>query len=165
MGGLDEFQPSESDFARVENELFSRIDRRHRRRVLRHRLVAAAVALGLAGAGVAAGTIANQTQQSRFAYCYAADSVSSRSIQSVIPTLTISQSTTTGVRPSATRIALAVRICHGAWTVGVFSAGAGKKIPALQPCLRDDLVIAVFPRRNEGLSAAAFCDELGLTAP
>ena len=154
--------PSEADFARLEGELFARIGRKHRSQVLRHRLAAAALVVAVAGAGVAAGTIANPTQETRFAYCYAADSTNSQSQQTI---LSVRSGLDGAIRPSAAKVARAVTLCGGLWTAGVFGTAPANSAPHLQACLRDDLVIAVFPRTHATGSASRFCENLGMSAP
>ena len=155
--------PTPADFARIEGELFERITVRHRRRVLRHRLVAVATVLVLAGAGVAAGTIANPTQQSKFAYCYDGATMTARVAQVVIPTDPHSGT----VDPTA-QVANALLVCKSIWRGGVFSKGNGTgpfPVPKLQVCLRDDLIVSIFRKPTAGQSAEAFCNNLGLSAP
>jgi hypothetical protein len=38
-------------------------------------------------------------------------------------------------------------------------------IPLLQPCIRNDQVIAIFVKDSADASAAAFCGDLGMSAP
>ena len=154
--------PSEEEFARIEGELFTRIGRRHRRQVLRHRLAAVAVVIVAAGAGVAAGTVANPTQESQYAYCYSSDSTTSHDQTAILSVRSVRDS---ALRPSAAKVARAVSLCDGLWTAGVFSPSPLVTAPKLQACLRDDLTIAVFPRNGSGSSAADFCNSLGLSAP
>jgi hypothetical protein len=159
--------PGPDDFVRLESELFARVTTRHRRQVLRHRLVAAAAVLVVAGAGVAAGTIANPTQQSDLAYCYGGPSTSSQVAQALLPTNGIFQSKP-GHRPSAALISRALSLCEGSWKSGFFdkTGGVGPfPVPTLQVCLRDDLIVSVFRKPNAKESADAFCNNLGLSAP
>jgi hypothetical protein len=159
--------PSESDFARLETTLFDRIAVRHRRQVLRHRLVAVAAVLVVAGAGVAAGTIANPTQQSDLAYCYGGASTSSQVAQGLLPSNGVVQSKP-GHKPSAARISRALSLCEGSWKSGFFdkTGGVGPfPVPRLQVCLRDDLIVSVFRKTNAGESSTAFCEKLGQSAP
>lgn len=155
--------PSDAEFSRIENELFERITVRHRRQVVRHRLVAAAAIVVLAGAGVAAGTIANPSQQRNLAVCYSADSISSQSAQSMLPN-NLDLKSKSGTRPSAAKIARAVVLCVSVWQDGVFGSPTTSP-PKLQACLQDNLQIAVFPRKNRSESANEFCSSLGLSAP
>jgi hypothetical protein len=159
--------PSTDDFARLEGELFARITKRHRRQVLRHRLVAAAAVLVIAGAGVAAGTIANPSQQVNLAYCYGGATPSSQVAQGMLPNNGAFRSKP-GSKPSAARIANALALCEGAWKSGIFNKTSRPgpfPVPRLQVCLRDDLIVSVFPKKNGSESAEAFCSNLGLSAP
>jgi hypothetical protein len=155
--------PSDADFVRIEDALLDRVTVRHHRQVVRHRLVAVAVVVVLAGAGVAAGTVANNSQQLNLAYCYGADSAGSKSTQAVLPNNGEEQARA-GVRPDAAKVATAVAGCTQIWESGYFGSSSSK-VPKLQPCLQDNLTIAVFPRKNASESADAFCDNLGLSAP
>jgi hypothetical protein len=157
--------PSDSDFARLEGELFSRIDRHHRRQVVRHRLVAAAIAVAIAGAGVAAGTIANPTQESKYAYCYGSANTTSQPVTTILSVHAGLQGSNNSLKPSTAKLARAVMQCSTLWSSGVFGAGNSASVPRLQACLRDDLVIAVFPRKESDGTAARFCENLGLSAP
>jgi hypothetical protein len=148
--------PSESDFARLEGELFARIDRKHRGQVLRHRLAAATIVVAVAGAGVAAGTVANPTQEHAFANCYASASTSSTMHQA---DFALKDEYT---RPTRTDEARAIAQCGSLWDAGVYG---NPSRPRLQACLADNLVISVFPRGNRSGSATAFCENLGMSAP
>ena len=155
--------PSGDDFVRLEGALFDRITVRHRRQILRHRLVAVAAILVVAGAGVAAGTIANPTQQSKFAYCYDGTTMTARVAQVVIPTNPHSEK----VNP-ATQVANALLVCKSIWSGGVFNKSNGTgpfPVPKLQVCLRDDLIVSIFRKPTASMSAEAFCNNLGLSAP
>lgn len=159
--------PSADDFDRMEAELFERITVRHRRQARRHRVVATVAVLVVAGAGVAAGTIANPTQQSNFAYCYEGTSPSSHLAQVAFPSDHgyVAKPETPA---SAKRIASAVFLCEGLWRGGILGGGSGtgsSPVPKLQVCLRDDLIVSVFRKPIGGETPAAFCDSLGLTAP
>jgi hypothetical protein len=156
--------PSSVDFDRMETELFQRIGVRHRRQVLRHRLVAAAAIVLLAGAGVAAGTVANPSQQRNLAYCYSGDSLSSRSAQNVLSN-NFDPKSKPNARPSAAKVARAVALCDTVWQAGVFGP-AVTKAPKLQPCIQDNLIVSVFPKKkNDSENADDFCGNLGLSAP
>jgi hypothetical protein len=159
--------PSAADFTRIEGQLFERIDARHRRRVLRHRLVAVAAVLVVAGAGIAAGTIASPTQQSKFAYCYDGSTTSARVTQLALPGQAKSESIPGSGDPK-TRVANALFICEAAWKAGIFNrtnAPGPFPVPHLQVCLRNDLTVSVFRKPNSDESADAFCNGLGLSAP
>ena len=159
--------PSADDFVRLEGTLFERIAVRHRRQVLRHRLIATAAVLVVAGAGVAAGTVANPHQQSNLAYCYSGPNTSSQVSQTLLPNNGAFR-LTSGSKPTAARIARAVQLCEGAWTAGIFNktgASGPFPVPKLQVCLRDDLIVSVFRKTNSGQSATAFCEGLGQSAP
>jgi hypothetical protein len=157
--------PSAADFTRLEGELFERIALRHRRRVLRHRVVVAGAVLVLASAGIAAGTISNPTQQSRLAYCYGGSTTSSRATQLVINDSAKPGSTTAGI--TRARVANALTTCEAAWRGGVFSTSTTSPfaVPTLQVCVRNDLALAVLRKDNTTESADAFCNRLGLSAP
>ena len=159
--------PSSTDFDRIEHQLFTRIGASYRRQVVRHRLVAVAAVVVLAGAGVAAGTISSAPQQSRFANCYEGSTTQSRLAQ-----VALNDQSDKGSNPTAgvtkAREASVLLICRGAWRSGVFNTTSSNgpfAVPRLQPCVRDDLAISVFRRGSSTLSAAAFCDSLGLSAP
>ncbi len=157
--------PDSDDFARLEADLFERIAVRHWRQVLRHRLVALAAVLVLAGAGVAAGTIANPTLQSKSAYCYSGSNASSAFAQVGLANNAHFDSKP-GTTPTAARIANAVLLCKGLWRSGVFSTGSRSgAVPKLQACLRDDLIVSVFRKTKATTSAESFCNNLGLSAP
>jgi hypothetical protein len=155
--------PNDADFARMEGELFDRITVRHRRQVVRHRLLAAAALVVVAGAGVAAGTIANPSQQRDTASCYGGDSLTSQVSQGAASNNT-DFSVKTGVPPSAAKVARVVSMCGNLWEAGRFGSPQ-TTAPKLQACLQDNLVIAVFPKKNASESADAFCTKLGLSAP
>jgi hypothetical protein len=163
----DSYLPSAADFNRLEGGLFSRITVRHKRQVLRHRLVAAAALLVVAGAGVAAGTIASPSQQSRFAYCYSGSTTSARVAQLLLPTGTKAE-VKSGAAATASRASNALVMCRTAWQGGAFNTSSSTDpfpVPKLQVCLRDDLIISVFRKPNGSQTADAFCNHLGLSAP
>jgi hypothetical protein len=147
----------------METELFQRITVRHRRQVLRHRLVAAAAIVFLAGAGVAAGTVANPSQQRNLAYCYSGDSLSSQSAQNMLSN-NFDPKSKPSARPSAAKVARAVALCDTVWEAGVFGSAVTKP-PKLQACLQDNLIVSVFPKKNDLETADDFCGNLGLSAP
>ena len=156
-----------TDFARLEGQLFERVTEQHRRRVIRHRLVATVAIVVVAGTGVAAGTIANQSQQSNVAYCYRSDSLTSRVTEGLLPDYP-TLSSQPGSKPATQRIAYAVAICKGAWKDGMFSRSTDVgpfAVPKLQVCLRDDLIVSVFRKTNSHETPGAFCEGLGLSAP
>ncbi len=155
------------DFVRLERQLFERITVRHRRQVLRHRLVAAAAVLVVAGAGVAAGTIASPTQQSKFAYCYSGDTTGSRLAQLTLPNNKDFDSKP-GTTATAAQVANAAALCTSAWRDGVFNSTSSSgplPVPKLQVCLRDDLIVSTFRKTKAKESAESFCNGLGLSAP
>jgi hypothetical protein len=159
--------PSSDDFIRLEGEVFERISTRHRRQVLRHRLVAVAAVIVIAGAGVAAGTIANPTQQSKFAYCYQGSTTNSRVAQLGFPT-NRGYATRPGSSVNPEQVANALFLCEGAWQNGIFDSTGDTgpfPVPRLQVCLRDDLIVSVFRKSNAAESAETFCNNLGLSAP
>ena len=148
--------PDSDDFARLEGDLFERIAVRHRRQVLRHRLVAVAAVLVVAGAGVAAGTIANPTEQSKSAYCYSGSDTGSAVTQVVLPSNAHFDSKP-GATATAAQVANAVLLCKGLWRSGVFSTGSRSgAVPELQACLRDDLIVSVFRKTKATTSAESF---------
>jgi len=157
--------PSSADFARIESQLFDGIDVRYRRQVLRHRLVATAAILVLAGAGVAAGTVANTHEQTNVAYCYGGTSTSAQQSQLELPT-NKDFSTKAGTKTTTAQVSNAVALCASLWRQGVFSTspGGSSAVPALQACLRDDLVVSIF-RKVRSENADTFCNNLGLSAP
>jgi hypothetical protein len=157
--------PSDTDFSRLEGELFSRIERQHRGQVFRHRLVAVAAAVAIAGASIAAGTIASPSQETKFAYCFASASTASQSQTTILSVKSGLDGTNGSLKPSAAKVRRAVTQCDGLWSAGVFGAASVGKTPKLQPCLRDDLVIAVFPRKGSNGTAEKFCENLGMSAP
>jgi hypothetical protein len=159
--------PNAEEFARLEGELFDRIDVRHRRQVLRHRIAAAVAILVVAGAGVAAGTIASPVQQSKFAYCYSGATTGSRLAQFTLP-ISKDFDSKPGTTATSTQIANAVGLCTSAWQIGAFNTSAKSgpfPVPKLQVCLRDDLIVSVFRKPKATVSAEAFCNNLGLSAP
>jgi hypothetical protein len=159
--------PGSADFDRLESQLFERISVRYRRQVMRHRLVAVAAVLVVAGAGVAAGTVANPTLQTRVAYCYGGDSTSSRVSELELPN-NKEFATKPGAKATSAQVANAVALCGSIWRQGVFSGSspsAPHQVPQLQACLRDDLVVSIFRKTDAGESADSFCNNLGLSAP
>jgi hypothetical protein len=158
--------PDAADFAAIETRLFARIDTRYRRQVMRHRLIAVAAVLVVAGAGVAAGTIANPQQQGTFAYCYHGANASSRVADLSVPSNEKFHSKA-GTTATAAQVENALALCRSVWQDGGFNksaAGGPYPVPNLQVCLRDDLIISVF-RKSNSESADAFCNNLGLSAP
>jgi hypothetical protein len=161
--------PGEEDFARMEASLFVRLERSHTRQVRRHRLVAAASVVLLAGAGIASVTQANGLVVSNAAYCYAAASTSSRSVQVEAPDVHMGGGKIAAAKSRAGSVIVAERHCLDAWEVGIFAASSGSSpqvitVPVLQSCIRNDLVVAVFPK-DSGESADQFCNDLGMNAP
>jgi hypothetical protein len=159
--------PNPDEFARLEGGLFDRIDLRHRRQVRRHRIVAAVAILVVAGAGVAAGTIASPAQQSKFAYCYSGSETSSHVVELGLPNNKDFDSKP-GTTATAAQVANAVSLCKSAWSSGVFNTSSQSgpfPVPKLQVCLRDDLIVSVFRKPKATVSAEAFCNNLGLSAP
>ena len=159
--------PDSDDFARLEDDLFERIAVRYRHQVLRHRLVAVAAVLVVAGAGAAAGTIASPNRQSNLAYCYGGPSASSQVAQALLPSNGAFR-LVAGSKPSAARIARALQLCEGSWQSGLFSKSSVSgpfRVPRLQVCLRDDLIVSVFPKKDATESAKTFCERLGQSAP
>ncbi len=152
----------------MEDELFGRLERSHTRQVRRHRLVAAASIVLLAGGGVAAVQVANNTAVSYSAYCYATANADAQSTQVTLPVdeVKVDGSSLRHAGVSAV-VNLAVRHCLVLWQGGFFDAGStsGQTTdPKLQACVRNDQVIAVFPKAIGG-SADDFCTNLGMSAP
>ncbi len=161
MAITSEELPSADDFARLEGELFTRIERSHNRQVRRRRFVAAGAAVLLvAGGSAAAGTIANPQVQSNVTYCYRGADVASGYAEDV--NADEDANPTTSPRFGPKRIANAVGNCAAIWQEGIF----GTKIehPDLQACIQDNLIVAVFLRDNTE-SAADYCEDQGMTAP
>ena len=151
--------PSEEDFARIEASLFGKLERSHTRQVRRHRLVAAAAVIVVAGAGVAAATITDALTAQHVAYCYPAASTASTPVTVQAPD---AAPTSDGGAGSAVPTALAN--CAAAWQAGWLSPSSTPSSPTLQACVRSDQLIAVFPNAA-GETASAFCAGLGLIAP
>jgi hypothetical protein len=159
--------PDAEEFSRMEDELFGRLEHSHRRQVRRHRLVAAASIVLLAGGGVAAVQVANNTAVSHSAYCYATADAGSQSAQVTLPVDEVkvdgSSLQHAGVSAAAN---LAVQHCLIVWNSGYFDGSTSGQTtdPKLQACVRNDQVIAVFPKTIGG-SADDFCTNLGMSAP
>jgi hypothetical protein len=168
MAITDHQLPDAEEFARMEEELFGRLERSHTRQVRRHRLVAAASIVLLAGGGVAAVQVANSTAVSHSAYCYATADAGSQSAQVALPVDEVKVNGSSlqhaGISAAAN---LAVQHCLIVWNSGYFDAGSTSgqtSDPKLQACVRNDQVIAVFPKTLGG-SADQFCANLGMSAP
>jgi hypothetical protein len=161
MATTSQLLPDEKDFARMETELFGRLEHSHTRQVRRHRLVAVASIVLLASAGVAGVTESNQVSVSRAAYCYSAASTNSQQVlgQDIDPVAPGSDSSTAGLRAKA--VAQAMQSCAAVWSTGAFGSTTA---PPLRACVRNDQVIAVFPK-NDATAAGEFCDNLGMSAP
>jgi hypothetical protein len=153
--------PSDADFARMETELFGRLEHSHARKVRKHRLVAVASVLLLSTAGVAGVTEANGTVVNHAAYCYQSADTSSQYVQGQAVDM-LEQSDGTGATSRQKQATLAEQSCGLAWSTG--SIGNSATVPTLQACVRNDQVFAVFPKDN-ALSAVTFCTNLGLSAP
>jgi hypothetical protein len=162
--------PDEEDFARMEASLFTRLERSHTRQVRRHRLVAAASVVLLAGAGIASATQANGVVVSNAAYCYASDSSSARTVQVEAPDVHfLKGGTIPGAKSRVHAAAVALDQCGALWDGGFFAppgpaSGQVITIPQLQACVRNDLVIAVLPKYSAE-SADGFCTDVGMNAP
>jgi hypothetical protein len=161
MATTNHLLPDEKEFARMEAELFGRLAHSHTRQVRRHRLVAAAAVVLLAGGGVAGVTESNQVSVTSAVYCYSAANTSS-SVSTGQYGGALGQDDLSGGTERAKAAALAVVSCQAIWTTGVL--GAGATAPPLQACVRNDQVIAVFPK-NDATPAGEFCDDLGMSAP
>jgi hypothetical protein len=157
MAEIHKVLPSDEDFARMEGELFTRLERGHSRRIHRHRLVlVAAAALVVAGGSVAAGTVANPAAQTHLSYCYHGSDTSSAYSTTLM---------SDGQKrlPRSTSVAEALASCGSEWRQGFLGP---KSDPKIQACLEDNLLVAVFPRKpGDNSSAAQFCDDLGMSAP
>jgi hypothetical protein len=162
MATTNHLLPDEKEFARMEAELFGRLEHSHTRQVRRHRLVAVASIVLLAGGGVAGVTEANQSVVSRAAYCYAgADTNSQHSLGQISGAAALNNDTSApDVRAKVA--ALAVQSCAAVWAIGLL--GSTTTAPPLQACVRNDQVIAVFPK-DGATTPAEFCDNLGMSAP
>jgi hypothetical protein len=162
MATTNQLLPDEKEFSRMEAELFGRLEHSHTRQVRRHRLVAAAAVVLLAGGGVAGVTEANQVAVSRVAYCYsAANTKSQQAMVQYIDTHAHSGDfSDDDVRVMSA--GLAVSGCSAIWATGVF--GSTTMAPPLQACVRNDQVIAVFPK-DGATPVGEFCDNLGMSAP
>jgi hypothetical protein len=168
MAITEHLLPDAEEFARMEEELFGRLERGHTRQVRRHRLVAAASIVLLASGGVAAVQVASNAAVSHSAYCYAAADTGSQSAQVALPVDQIKVDGNSlhhaGVSEAAN---LAVQHCLVLWQGGFFAtdpSSGSATVPKLQACIRNDQVIAVFPKTLGG-SADAFCTNLGMSAP
>ena len=161
--------PDAAEFARMETELFSRLERSHTRQVRRHRLVAVGAVVLLAGGGVAGVTVANTTSQTHLAYCYSGADTSSRNIGVLAAIDEGEKGGSAATQTVAARIANATARCGAIWEAGMFSAPnsnpAPNTIPLLQPCIRNDQVIAIFPKVIADETATLFCGDLGMSAP
>ena len=162
MATTNHLLPDEKEFARMEAELFGRLEHSHTRQVRRHRLVAAAAVVLLASGGVAGVTEANQSVVSSAAYCYAGSDTNSQHTQGEFSGDDAVNGDFSSPNVRAKAVALAVQSCAAAWSTGVL--GAGTTAPPLQACVRNDQVIAVFPK-NDATPAGEFCDDLGMSAP
>jgi hypothetical protein len=161
MATTNHLLPDEKEFARMEAELFGRLEHSHTRQVRRHRLVAAAAVVLLASGGVAGVTEANHVSVTSSAYCYSAANTNS-TVSTGLYVAALSKDGMSGATERAKAAALAVVSCQATWSTGVL--GAGTTAPPLQACVRNDQVIAVFPK-NDATPAGEFCDNLGMSAP
>lgn len=169
-------EPDSAVFDRIEHTLFDRIEGSQRARGARHRLVAAASAVVLLGAGGAA-WVALATPQLRATstYCYAAADTSAPFTQVGSPGDSFDdQGNATPVPYPADRFAAALDNCAAVWGVGFFEGSFNgdaadnyssesyssesegqvddadeRSVPNLTVCVRPDQVPAVFPRYAE----------------
>jgi hypothetical protein len=150
----------------MEDELFGRLEHSHRRQVRRHRLVAAASIVLLAGGGVAAVNQANSVVVSNAAYCYVSASTGASSVQVEAPDIQLHGKSIAGATSLAGAAAIALEHCADAWKVGAVDPSSSTTYSPhqLQACVRNDQVIAVFPKTIGG-SADDFCTNLGMSAP
>ena len=150
---------------RIVDLLDDRMARHTRGQRLRRRAVAitAAAAVVVGAGGFAWVTVANQTLQTRSAYCYSAADTGSRYTQVGIPDqMTGPDGVTRQLATPSDRIANALDMCASAWRAGVLGP---KTVPTLVACVRTDNVPAVFPRNeSDQRSDVAFCDDLSLAA-
>jgi hypothetical protein len=161
MATTNHLLPDEKEFARMEAELFGRLEHSHTRQVRRHRLVAAASIVLLATGGVAGVTEANHASVTSAAYCYSAANTNS-TVSVGYYGDALRKDGLSGGTERTEAAALAVVSCQAIWTTGVL--GAGATAPPLQACVRNDQVIAVFPK-DDATPAGEFCDNLGMSAP
>jgi hypothetical protein len=154
----------------MEASLFTRLERSHSRQVRRHRLVAAASVVVLAGAGVASVTQANTVVVSNAAYCYSADSSGARAVQVEAPDVHfLKGGNIPGAKSRVHAANVALDQCNALWAGGFFApsgsaSGQVITVPVLQSCIRNDLVVAVFPE-NSAATPDQFCNDLGMNAP
>jgi len=153
--------PSEEDFAALEAKLFGRVERSHTRQVRRHRLVAAAAVVVVAGAGIAAATFPDHGTAQHVAFCYSAASTTSRYVTVQSPDADVAAGADS---PTAASVPAATANCLAAWQVGAVGTSPAISDQNLQACVRNDQLIAIFPK-NSADSAADFCGSLGLVAP
>jgi hypothetical protein len=151
--------PSEEDFARIEANLFGKLERSHTRQVRRHRLVAAAAVIVVAASGVAAATITDALTAQHVAFCYSTASTAGTPVTVQAP-----DAAPTSDGGSASAVPAALANCAAAWQSGVLSPSSTPSSPTLQACVRNDQLIAVFPKHTDA-SATAFCAGLGLLVP
>jgi len=165
--------PDDAAFARIERDLFAKIDATGTVRAAHHRLVAVgAAAVILAGTGGTAWvTLATQEMRSHTAYCYAQADANSRFTQVGSPSnATGSDGTPVSLSAPQDRFTAAVDNCAAVWSIGFFESATPPKddgstyaVPNLLACVRSDQVPAVFPRdRSDGLTDQEFCRDLGL---
>ncbi|MEY9850606.1 hypothetical protein ABH923_000284 [Leifsonia sp. EB41] len=154
--------PPGSD-ARITGLLDARLTSYTRRQKKRGRVVAAAAgaAVVLAAGSLAWVTLAPHTLQTRSAYCYSADSTSSRWTQVGLPDEQTGPDGTSQPPTPADRKASAVDMCGAAWRAGIL--GSNTTVPPLVVCVRTDNVPAVFPKEDsDSRSDAKFCSDLDL---
>lgn len=115
-------EPDITVFDRIENTLFDRIAGSERARGARHRLIAAASAVVLLGAGGAAWVaLASPQLRATSTYCYAAADTSAPFTQVGSPSESFDDSgTATPVPYPADRFAAALDNCAAVWNVGFF---------------------------------------------
>jgi hypothetical protein len=158
--------PDEQEFADLEAKLFSRLEHGEKRKVRRHRLVAAAAIVMISGGAVAANSVATDSSQQNLATCYSAADTGSHSVQlsgALSRSATDHSLTLTSIHE---RTASALSRCGAAWQAGVLAGGSATPtttVPALQACLSNNQVIEVFPKSDSRVTATAFCGNLGLS--
>ena len=156
--------PAGSD-QRIADLLDEGMDRhvRGQRRRRRGVAIAAAAAVVASAGGFAWVTVANQSLQTRSAYCYSAANTSSRYTQvGMADEMVGPDGVSKQVATRSDRIANALDMCASAWRAGILGT---KTVPTLVACIRTDNVPAIFPKDEFDLrSDVAFCDDLSLAA-
>ncbi|MDQ1563804.1 MAG: hypothetical protein QOI14_755, partial [Actinomycetota bacterium] len=103
-----------------------------------------------------------QSVVSRAVYCYAGSDTNSKHSQGENSSFDALSNEASSPNVRAKAVALAVESCAAIWTTGLL--GSTTTAPPLRACVRNDQVIAVFPK-NDATAAGEFCDNLGMSAP